>query len=153
MRTGDKIAKARKSINLTQDQLAEVLGVTRQTISKWESDLAFPETSKIARLAEVLKISCDYLLKDDKSVITEVPMQSANSYVDEWTKLYPILGEYQITVDYNQYLRIFTDMIKEMMTTYNYSSEDAVLVLKDLMYKSYLEIQKEEKQISEKDKI
>ncbi|HEY8892696.1 MAG TPA: hypothetical protein VIM70_20880 [Clostridium sp.] len=94
----------------------------------------------------MLKISCDYLLKDDKSIITEVPMQRANSYVDEWTKLYPILGEYQITVDRNKYHRIFTAMIKEMMTTYNYSSEDAVLVLKDLMYKTYLEIQKQERQ-------
>jgi len=146
MKTGDKIAKARKNVNLTQDQLAEVLGVTRQTISKWESDLAFPETAKITRLAEVLKVSCDYLLKDDKSVTTEVPMHTANDYVDEWIKLYPVLGEYQITVDRNKYHKIFTEMIKEMMTTYNYSSEDAVLVLKDLMYKSYLEFQKKERQ-------
>jgi len=40
---------------LTQDQLAESLEVTRQTISKWESDLAFPETAKISKLAEVLR--------------------------------------------------------------------------------------------------
>ena len=145
MRTGNKIAKARKDVNLTQDQLAELLKVTRQTISKWESDLAFPETSKIAKLAKVLKVSCDYLLSDDKSIATEVSTQSANSYVVDWSKLYPILGEYQSTVDYKQYHNIFTDMIEEMMKTYNYSLDNTILVLKDLLYKAYLNKQKEEK--------
>ena len=54
MKIGEKIAKARKDINLTQDQLAELLDVTRQTISKWESNLAYPETSKIAKLRQTL---------------------------------------------------------------------------------------------------
>lgn len=146
MKSGDKIAKARKNLNLTQDQLAELLEVTRQTISKWESGLAFPETSKISKLTKVLKVSCDYLLsEDDKAIAAEVSMQNADSYAVEWTKLYPILGEYQSTVDYKQYLNIFTEMIKEMMALYNYSLDDAILVLKDLMYKSYQEMQKKEK--------
>ena len=138
MKIGEKIAKARKEINLTQDQLAELLEVTRQTISKWESDVAFPETAKIARLAEMLKVSCDYLLRDNKAVTAKVSMQSSNSYDVDWAKLYPILGEYQSTVDCKQYHSIFTGMIKEMMTTYDYSLEDTILVLKDMLYKAYL---------------
>lgn len=145
MKTGEKIAKARKDANLTQDQLAELLEVTRQTISKWESDLALPETAKIPKLAEVLKVSCDYLLRDDKPVTIEVTTQSSNAYDLDWTKLYPILAEYQSTVDCKQYHRIFTEMIEEMMKTYNYSLEDTVLVLKDLQYKAFLDMQKEEK--------
>ena len=145
MKTGEKIAKARKDVNLTQDQLAELLEVTRQTISKWESDLAFPETAKIAKLAKVLKVSCDYLLREDKSATVEATTQSANSYDVDWTKLYPILAEYQGTVDYEQYHRTFTEMIKVMRATYNYSLEDTILVLKDLLYKAFLELQKEEK--------
>jgi transcriptional regulator with XRE-family HTH domain len=145
MKIGEKIAKARKDINLTQDQLAELLEVTRQTISKWESDLAFPETAKIAKLAEVLKVSCDYLLRDDKSVTAEVSMQSSNSYDVDWAKLYPILVKYQSTVDCKQYHSIFTDMIKEMMITYDYSLDDTILVLKDLLYKAYLDMNKKEK--------
>jgi transcriptional regulator with XRE-family HTH domain len=146
MKTGGKIAKARKDINLTQDQLAELLKVTRQTISKWESDLAFPETVKIAKLAEVLKVSCDYLLLDDKALVAEVSMQSANSFVLDWTKIYPILVEYQSTVDCTLYHKAFTEMIKEMMATYDYSLEETVLVLKDLLYKVSLEMNKGEKQ-------
>ena len=153
MKTGDKIAKARKNVNLTQDQLAELLGVTRQTVSKWESDLAFPETAKIARLSGVLKVSCDYLLKDDKIVVAELSSQSADNYAIEWTKLYPILGEYQSTVDCNQYHRRFTEMIKEMRATYNYSLEDSILSLKDLLYKAFLQIQKEEKQKNTENKV
>ena len=44
MTLGSKLAQERKLKNLTQEQLAELLGVSRQAISKWESDLAFPET-------------------------------------------------------------------------------------------------------------
>ena len=145
MKTGEKIAKARKDSNLTQDQLAELLKVTRQTISKWESDLTFPETSKISKLAEVLKVSCDYLLREEKVVTAQVATPNSNSYAVDWTKLYPVLGEYQSTVDCNQYHSIFTEMIKEMMPTHNYSLDDTVLVLKDLLYKAYLDMQKERK--------
>ena len=145
MKTGEKIAKARRSMNLTQDQLAELLEVTRQTISKWESDLAFPETAKVSKLAEVLKVTCDYLLRDDKSVTVEVSAESSTGYVVDWAKLYPILEEYHSTVDCTQYNTIFTEMIKQMMSTYSYSLDDTVLVLKDFLYRAYLDMQKEEK--------
>jgi hypothetical protein len=70
---------------------------------------------------------------------------NSNSYAVDWTKLYPVLGEYQSTVDCNQYHSIFTEMIKAMMPTHNYSLDDTVLVLKDLLYKAYLDLQKEGK--------
>jgi len=61
---GNKLAEARKKQNITQEQLAEKLGVTRQAVSRWESDTSFPETDKIVRMAELLGVSCDYLLKN-----------------------------------------------------------------------------------------
>lgn len=64
MTLGEKITKKRKESNLTQEQLAGVLGVSRQSISKWESDLAYPETDKIVRMSEMFDCSLDYLLKD-----------------------------------------------------------------------------------------
>ena len=45
MTLGDKISKLRKENNYTQEQLADILGVSRQAISKWESDLTYPEIS------------------------------------------------------------------------------------------------------------
>jgi len=59
---GARLAQARRGQNLTQEQLAEQLGVTRQAVSRWESDTAYPETDKIVRMAALFGVSCDYLL-------------------------------------------------------------------------------------------
>ncbi len=64
MEIGSKIAKVRKEMNLTQEQLAERMQVTRQTVSRWESQTVYPEMEKIVSLAEILGVSCDYLLND-----------------------------------------------------------------------------------------
>ncbi|NLW88689.1 MAG: helix-turn-helix transcriptional regulator [Clostridiaceae bacterium] len=64
MSIGSKIADARKEKNLTQEQLADMMSVTRQSISRWESDLSYPEMEKVVLLSEVLDVSCDYLLND-----------------------------------------------------------------------------------------
>ena len=64
MTLGDKLSKKRKENNLTQEQLADILGVSRQAISKWESDIAYPETDKLIRISELFNCSLDYLLKD-----------------------------------------------------------------------------------------
>ena len=62
MSMGARLAQARRNQNLTQEQLAEKLGVTRQAVSRWESDTAYPETDKIVRMASLFGVSCDYLL-------------------------------------------------------------------------------------------
>ena len=64
MSLGNKLAEARRAKNLTQEQLAQQLDVTRQAVSRWESDAAYPETDKIVRMAQILEVSCDYLLQD-----------------------------------------------------------------------------------------
>lgn len=62
MTFGDRLAKLRRDSNYTQEQLADVLGVSRQSVSKWESDLAYPETDKLVKLCEMFNCSSDYLL-------------------------------------------------------------------------------------------
>ena len=59
------ISKLREKYNITQEQLAEVLEVSRQSVSKWESNMAYPETDKLISLAKLFKCSTDYLLKDE----------------------------------------------------------------------------------------
>lgn len=65
MTLGEKIAKQRKELNYTQEQLAEILGVSRQSISKWESDIAYPETDKLIKMGRLFDCSMDYLLRDE----------------------------------------------------------------------------------------
>lgn len=64
MTLGEKIAKRRRVMNYTQEQLAEILGVSRQSISKWESNLAYPETEKLLKMGRLFGCSMDYLLDD-----------------------------------------------------------------------------------------
>ena len=65
MTLGEKLSKLRKEYNYTQEQLAEIIGVSRQSISKWESDIAYPETEKLIELGKLFECSMDYLLKED----------------------------------------------------------------------------------------
>ena len=62
---GNKIAQRRKDLGLTQNEFAEKLSVTRQTISRWEAGTVLPDIDKISDIASILQVSCDYLLKDE----------------------------------------------------------------------------------------
>lgn len=62
MTTGEKITECRKRKNMTQNNLADELGVTRQAVSRWESDLAFPETDNLIKMSKIFECSVDWLL-------------------------------------------------------------------------------------------
>ena len=55
MTLGEKLSKLRKEYNYTQEQLADILGVSRQSISKWESDIAYPETDKLIKMGKLFE--------------------------------------------------------------------------------------------------
>lgn len=62
MTTGQKIYECRRSAGMTQEELADRLGITRQAVSRWEQDLAFPETKQLIELCKLFQISSDELL-------------------------------------------------------------------------------------------
>ena len=64
MKLSEKIIRLRKSNGMTQEELASICNVSRQSISKWEADIALPETEKLLILGEVFHVSMDILLKD-----------------------------------------------------------------------------------------
>lgn len=70
MTLGKRIQKGRKEAGLSQEELAELLGVSRQAVSKWENDNGYPEMEKIVRLGQIYQVSLDYLVgnKQDSSV-------------------------------------------------------------------------------------
>ena len=65
MTIGQKIILLRNSMGISQEKLAELLGVSRQSVSKWESDITYPETDKLIELGKLLDCSMDYLLKEE----------------------------------------------------------------------------------------
>ena len=101
MTLGEKIAIQRKELNYTQEQLADILGVSRQSISKWESDIAYPETEKLIELGKLFDCSMDYLLKEEviekgdvqTSILTEISRKVVNlKNKDKSKKLLKIFG-------------------------------------------------------------
>lgn len=70
MEIGAIIKKRRVAIKLTQEELAEKLNVTSQAVSRWENEISLPDIALVPRIAELLKISCDDLLKGKEPCIT-----------------------------------------------------------------------------------
>lgn len=64
MEIGNKINQLRKLSGMTQEQLAEKLNVSRQTISKWESDSTSPDLESIVKISRIFHVSLDDLLKE-----------------------------------------------------------------------------------------
>ena len=73
MKLGERIAEKRKEQGLTQAELAEKMLVTRQTVSRWEAGMALPDIERVAELAAVLNVSCDYLLTDNEEPQKDAP--------------------------------------------------------------------------------
>ncbi len=69
MKLADKIVKLRKQFGWSQEELAEKMEVSRQSVSKWESAMSIPDLNKILRLAEIFGVSTDFLLKDEMEVM------------------------------------------------------------------------------------
>ena len=68
MTLGEKIRYARKHCQLSQEQLAQKLCVSRSAIAKWETDKGMPDVENLKMLSRLLNISLDSLLRDDKAV-------------------------------------------------------------------------------------
>ena len=64
MKLGQKIAELRKKSGLSQEALAEKMNVSRQAVSKWESNQSIPDIEKIVDLSELFGVTTDYLLKN-----------------------------------------------------------------------------------------
>lgn len=80
MTLGEKIYKLRREKNYTQEQLADLLKVTRQAISRWESDITLPETDKLKELSKIFDCSIDYLLDESISINNDKENKKENNF-------------------------------------------------------------------------
>ena len=81
---GKRIAGHRKRMALTQDQLAEKLGVTAQAVSKWENDQSCPDINMLPKLAQLFGITVDSLLGGDGQPVYEAEVVQAENSNDNW---------------------------------------------------------------------
>lgn len=80
MTIGQKIIALRNSMGISQEKLAELLNVSRQSISKWEMDHSVPQIDKILQLSEIFSISCDDLLHDNVELRRTITAPLTNKY-------------------------------------------------------------------------
>lgn len=74
MTLGKKIAELRKDKGMTQDGLAELLGVSSQAVSKWENDISCPDIMLLPHLSDIFQVTIDELFsKEPKNIITVLP--------------------------------------------------------------------------------
>lgn len=76
MKLSEKILSLRKARNMSQEELADKLGVSRQAVSRWEVGSALPDASNILQLSKLFGVSADYLLNDDYKGEAPAPAKS-----------------------------------------------------------------------------
>ena len=81
---GSRIARLRKAKNMTQEALAEQMGVSSQAVSKWENDLSCPDIAALPKLGQVLGVTSDELLTGQSNEVRLVPAEQRKS-LDELT--------------------------------------------------------------------
>lgn len=143
MNLGNSLFHARKKCGLSQEDVAEKLGVSRQTVSKWETDETLPDIRQSKKMAVLYDMSLDELIEFDIDVkeiqqIIEKTSEQIEEKIDwtsAWGKKYPILIQYQNEVNIPKYTARIDSMVNELIEEYQYSYLDAFLVLKDILGK------------------
>lgn len=132
---------ARKKSGLSQEDVAGKLGVSRQTISKWETGETLPDIRQSKRLAVLYHITLDELVEYDfdeqqaREMIDSVS-EEAQAKIDwnkVWSKKYPVLATYHKTVRIQDYAPQLQEMLTQLQVEYGYNTTDALLVLKDIL--------------------
>lgn len=141
MSLGSSLYHARKKSGLSQENAAEKLGVSRQTISKWETDETLPDIRQSKRLATLYHITLDELIQfdaDEKEIqqMIDSVSEETQTKIDwnkVWSKKYPVLGTYHKTVRIDDYAAPLRELLTRLRVDYGYNHTDSMLVLKDIL--------------------
>ncbi len=142
MSLGNSLYNSRKKKGLSQEEVAEKLGVSRQTISKWETEETVPDIYQAKKLAKIYGLSLDELMdvdldqKEIEEVIknTDEKKEAKINWTNAWSKKYPVLATYQQEVDIDKYARQIRETLTDLQVKYHYNDLDSMLVLKDILY-------------------
>lgn len=137
MTIGKKIAILRVAANLSQEQLAEKVDVSRQSVSKWEMDQALPQIGKVLLLCELFKVSVDELLQNNKQ-IEITPQNGGNKYfgTDGFR------GEANVTLTVNHAYKVGRFLgwyfASHLVNIHNPSYRPKIVIGKDTRRSSYM---------------
>lgn len=129
MTLGTKLQSLRKSKNMSQEDLANLLNVSRQAISKWETDQSLPDITNIIAISEIFSVSTDYLLLDKESSFSKEKASKE--------KVVPIVAIISALIGFcgNFVIYIFSRFIKVYVPVARVKVEDSPWrVVKDLKH-------------------
>ena len=141
MSLGDNLYKARKKSGMSQEEVAEQLGVSRQTISKWELDETIPDICQSKRLSCLYHLTLDGLVDFDTEIRaiqdaidrTDDEVAEKVDWTKVWSKKYPILAIYRNQVQTEPYAAELRHLLDDLQRRYGYDELNALLVLKDIL--------------------
>ena len=141
MSLGSSLFQVRKQSGMSQEAVAEKLGVSRQTVSKWETDETLPDIRQAKRLAMLYGLTLDELIDFDLDVQelervvrnTSEEVQQKVDWNKLWAEQYPVLASYRQEVDVDQYTPALRELLRKLSADHGYSELDAFLVLKDIL--------------------
>lgn len=142
MDLGNSLFQSRKKSGLSQEMVAEKLGISRQTVSKWETNDTVPDIYQAKKLAKLYNVSLDDLMEFDAD-LKEIEQAIKNineekekkiDWTNVWSKKYPILAKYQQQINIEEYASKIREMLMKMKKEYDLNSLDSLLVLKDILY-------------------
>ena len=127
--------------SMHKDLRYTVLGVSRQTISKWETDETLPDIRQSKRLALLYGVSLDELIEFDLDIreiqdVIDRTSEAVSEKIDwtkAWSKKYPVLARYRSEVDIPYYAAGLWTLLIDLEKKYGYNDLDAFLVLKDIL--------------------
>lgn len=141
MSLGNSLFNARKRSGLSQEEVAEKLGVSRQTISKWELNETLPDIWQSKHLSTLYHVTMGELIdfdieaKEIEQIIenTSEKTEQKIDWTNVWGKKYPVLTSYQEKVDVADYIIRIRELLDSLKNRYGYNDLDAMLVLKDIL--------------------
>lgn len=149
MSLGDKLLDLRKKAGLSQEEVADKLSVSRQTVSKWETNQTIPELIKAKLLSQLYNVSYDYLISGSEvsGDVTGIEMiVDEIDWTGAWSKKYPILASYQSIGEIKAYRERMSAIYDQFKADLGFDDVDTALILKDILYKKYRTEIKKDKQ-------
>ena len=142
MSLGNNLFNARKKQGLSQEEVADKLGVSRQTISKWETDETLPDIQQAKKLSFLYRVSLDELIEFDyeskeiEKLIenTDEKLYSKINWTNLWSKKYPILSKYHEEIQVDKYAYKIENLLNEFRNEYGYTDTDTFLIFKDILF-------------------
>ena len=111
MELSEKLKQLRADKKITQEKLAEILHVSRTTISSWETGRSYPDLQMIVKISDYFKVSLDFLLREDKKMITKLTFDTKNKRRFK-ALIFSLIALFIISI--GMFISIWNNQINEM---------------------------------------